>query len=146
MLIPQPELWLIDWVICGQGESVTGEKLGSLMSWGDLRERVWRAQISAELATQDPSKPAEAELDLTPAECDQLMAIIPTTFRWGTGEDCGFSLKRKIAQELWGSDEQGKQSVARSLAAIFGKEDTDAGSTHHSTYTNPRENPAAYTP
>lgn len=145
MRIPQPELWVIDWVICGQGESVNGQKLESLMSWRDLRERVWRAQITAELATEDPAKPVEAELELSPDECEQLLAIIPTTFRWGTGEDCGFSLKRRIAQELWGAAENEKHSLTLSLAAMFGKEDGDAsGSTHYGTDENAGADPATH--
>ena len=144
MQIPQPELWVIDWVISGQGESVNGEKLESLMSWRDLRERIWRAQISAELATKDPAKPAEAELELSPAELEQLMAIVPTTFRWGTGEDCGFALKRRISQELWGAEEGEKHSVNMSLAAIFGKEDGDASGTHQGTDTNSGADPATH--
>ncbi|HEY3118761.1 MAG TPA: hypothetical protein VGK54_18625 [Chloroflexota bacterium] len=144
MRIPQPELWVIDWVLCSQGESVNGQKLEALMSWRDLRERIWRAQMSAELATEDPAKPAEAEIELSPEEYELLLAIVPTTFRWGTGEDCGFSLKRRIAQELWGAEETEKHSLTMSIAAMFGKEDRDASGSHNGTDENAGADPATH--
>jgi hypothetical protein len=132
--MPQPELWLIDWVLCGQGESVNGEKLAALMGWSDLRERVWRAQIEAELATTDPTHPAEAEMELSREELEQLLSVLPTTFRWGPGEDVGFALKRRVAQQLWGAEATERHKVNAAIAAIFSEEGSDAGSTHNGAH------------
>jgi hypothetical protein len=143
MRLPQSELWLIDWVICGQGEAaIGGDKLGALMGWAELRERVWRAQIGAELSTTDPTHPAEAEIELSQAECEQLLAILPTTFRWGTGEDVGFGLKRRVAQELWGAEMMERHQMDATLAAIFNKEESNAGSTRNRSDTYPGQDAA----
>lgn len=120
MKLPQPELWLIDWVLCGQGETLTKDKLEAMMSWKDLRERVWRAQLAAELASSNPTKSAEADLEMSTEELEQLLAILPTTFRWGTGEDVGFTLKRRVAQELWQAEETERHKMNAALASIFG--------------------------
>jgi hypothetical protein len=141
--IPQHELWVVDWVLCAQGEAVTGDKLDALMGWRELRERVWRAQLAAELASQDPAKPADAEIELSPGECEQLLAVLPTTFRWGTGEDVGFALKRRLAQELWAADEAEKHKVNAALAAIFREETGDASSTHNGADPHPRADATA---
>ena len=44
----------------------------------------------------------EMELEIPEEKAQLLMTIIPTTFRWGTGEDAGFNLKLKLARALWG--------------------------------------------
>ena len=39
-----------------------------------------------------------------------LLAIVPTTFRWGTGPDCGYSLKTKLYLYLIGEQNEERQS------------------------------------
>lgn len=143
MKLSQPELWVIDWVLCAQGETVTNEKLEALMSWRDLRERVWRAELAAQLENPDKAKPAEAELELSSSECEQLLAILPTTFRWGTGEDVGFTLKRRVAQELWAADEAERHRVNAALASIFREEKGDASGSDDGADAHPRADATA---
>lgn len=121
MKLPQAELWLVDWITCGQGEAVSGQKTEELMRYRELRERIWRAQITAELNTKDVTKPAEAELELSESECEWLLAAAPTTFRWGTGEDVGFTLKRRLALHLWKDEEIEKHKVNAAVAAMLGE-------------------------
>ena len=126
--LPPSELWIIDWITCAQGTPETGEKLGQLMGWQDLRERIWRAQLQASIRTRaqilvekptisqddltrdmsDPKNQVDAVVVLTVPEMHQLLVLIPTTWRWGTGEDAGFSLKCRLADELWGAEEREK--------------------------------------
>lgn len=44
----------------------------------------------------------EMELEIPEEKAQLLMTMVPTTFRWGTGEDAGFNLKLKLARALWG--------------------------------------------
>lgn len=125
MRLPQPELWIMDWVLCAQGETATPQKRDELMAWRALRERVWQAQLLA--AHDDTDKaPGEASIELTLAECEELLALVPTTFRWGTGEDVGFSLKRRLATELWGDEMTDKHATDKALRAMFAEKEEEA--------------------
>lgn len=55
MKLPQPELWVIDWVLSGQGETATPQKRDELMAWRPLRERVWQSQLLASMDDNPPS-------------------------------------------------------------------------------------------
>ena len=51
-----------------------------------------------------------------------LLALVPTTFRWGTGSDCGFALKLKLYHFLIGERESDNT-----------KDETDSDPTDQST-------------
>ena len=142
MRLPQPELWVIDWVLCGQGEAASGQKIEDLMRWRDLRERVWRAQLLAQLVSKPPNL-ADAEIDLTPAESEELLAIVPTTFRWGTGEDVGMNLKVRIAQELWGDELREKHDADEAVRRLL---NPDPPAAPVAAETNVQEDPNAGSP
>lgn len=125
MNIPHDELLVLDWILCAQGQHADLAVIENLMRWRDLRERVWRGIISS---TLDKSGPALVEL--SEIECEELLALIPTTFRWGTGEDVGFSLKQRLANELWETAERDNQTKREQVRALF-KEDQDAPSPSH---------------
>ena len=125
------ELLALDWVTCAHGDTITAEDVAiELMDWSKLRERIWRGIIRCEIAqgeipAQSPMPPPpETDFVLSEHEAAMLLGMVPTTFRWGPGEDVGFSLKLKIAQLLWGGEEHERHTeaaqVATELAAIFG--------------------------
>jgi hypothetical protein len=118
MQLTQGELWLLDWVTSMHGETATPEQRDKLMAWRPLRERIWRAQLLATLATAKDVL-TDASLDLTPAECEELLALLPVTFRWGTGDDVGFMLKSRLASELWGEEMVAEHESLKSLKAMF---------------------------
>ena len=92
VILSQGELLLIDWIICGASRLLPDTEPSYLItSWEHLRLRVWQA-----VATN-----AEAQaLSVSESDSHVLLAICPTTFRWGMGDDVGFSLKMKLAQFL----------------------------------------------
>lgn len=64
----------------------------SLMVWRDMRERVWDAIYNLTNTDAHISDADRAFVSFEPTEAHQLLAIVPVTFRWGVGEDVGFSL------------------------------------------------------
>ena len=119
MHIPHDELLVLDWILCGQGSHADLALMENLMRWRDLRERVWRGIMSAQLDA------GPALMDFTETETEELLALVPTTYRWGTGEDVGFSLKQRLAESLWGQSEHDAAEKRKSMRALF-QEDQDA--------------------
>ena len=113
MNIPLDELLVLDYILSAQGAAISSAQRDDLMRWRDLRERVWRGIIDASLVE------GPAPVDLTEAECTELLAMLPTTFRWGTGEDVGFALKRRIADELWGAEQTERHEKMMKMKALF---------------------------
>ena len=114
---------LLDWLFCGHGDPVTTEQRDALMRWADLRRRVWVTVIDLDLAAKEVATASTADMDLSHGEQEELLALVPTTFRWGPGEDCGLSLKRKLAYELYGVDTIGEYAERQKLRALFGGTD-----------------------
>ena len=125
MKLSTDELLLLDWVFSTQGAKASGETLDDLMRWRTLRERVWRALLLGRLSANDKGSP-EPPIDLDGFE-EELLALLPTTFRWGPGEDCGITLKFKLAAELWETEERERFGALQRMRAMI-KEDVDAGS------------------
>lgn len=121
MNIPHDELLVLDWVLCGQGAHAELALMENLMRWRELRERVWRGIMASSLDH------GPALMDFTETETEELLAIVPTTFRWGTGEDVGFALKCRLAASLWGQAEEDAAEKRKQMRALF-KEEQDAGS------------------
>lgn len=148
MKLSQGELWLIDWVLCAQGEQANLEKLRHLMGWEDLRARTWRALMLAELDAQpNQPQPPDAAIDLTDDECRTLLALIPTTFRWGIGEDVGITLKQRLAEQLWGEEIIELHKNNDALAAIAASFETPIQEESHARSADdqpePSEKPSA---
>ena len=135
MILPLEELLLLDWLYCGQGEKATDQLLDHMMRWTDLRERVWRAVLLAKL-TNGEQKPLAEKMDLkvpieiSRSECLELLAVVPTTFRWGTGADVGFNLKMRLADEVWGAEERERYEGLAKMRALYGGQDASSPSDH----------------
>lgn len=111
------ELLLIDWVLCYPAPSPTLD-LESHMAWHDVRLANLQALTTA--LRKDQKLPehqrgqSAAILWLEEGDIQKLLALCPTTHRWGASPvDCGLSLKLKLARALRGdpvSEEEGEAS------------------------------------
>ena len=106
VILSQGELLMIDWIICGASRLLADYTIGDLVStWEGLRLNLWQA-----IATGAASRP----LALPRQEARVIFAICPTTFRWGMGDDVGFSLKLRLAQfiapEMFSHDDEDTSS------------------------------------
>lgn len=135
MFIPHDELLVLDWIFSAHGDTVTLQTQEELMRWRDLRERVWRGLLAAKLSN------GPALIEIAPSECEELLALVPTTFRWGTGEDVGFNLKSRLALELWGAEVQDRHTKMERMKALF-KEDQGAASPGDHPDEKPNSDPA----
>jgi len=99
------ELLLLDWILCSASGLIPGATLDDLMErWTDLRMDVWKCIIEIR---NDPDRNQHIDGGNVPLLMDEftakvLLAVVPTTFRWGTGSDCGHSLKLKLYNFLTG--------------------------------------------
>ena len=103
--LTEEEFLLLDWVMCSGSGLIPSATLEDLMtSWPALRYDVWKS--ISELNKQKKGVPTEINRTLTALlSIDEfnariLLAIVPTTFRWGTGSDCGYDLKLKLYKFL----------------------------------------------
>lgn len=105
------ELLLLDFILSYPMPSVSVE-LNWHMEWYDFRLQIWQKihefknqeLICIEEHKAKPQNPvASIDIDLTDARV--LMSLVPTTFRWGPGEDCGYSLKLKLYRYITGEEE-----------------------------------------
>ena len=117
MRLPTAELLLLDWLLCGQGEKAAGQLLDDLSRWNPLRERIWRSIIESQW-TDDKT----GTLEIEDYRALELMALVPTTFKWGTGEDVGFTLKNRLADLLWGEEERERHEGLMKVRAMLNKE------------------------
>jgi hypothetical protein len=86
------ELLLLDWILCPASGLIPGTELEQLIrGWEGVRQAIWGI-----LAEIDLGKDARYPLPLNMLDAQYIFAVTPTTFRWGTGPDCGFSLKRRL--------------------------------------------------
>lgn len=119
------ELLLLDWILTPCSNIYPQATLDTAMAWQTLRLSLWdciaiwdRTPRPVDLTMGIP-KPIPP-LGITLAEAAILLTICPVEFRWGSGENCGSSLKLKLRAYLRGEPE----------------EDTDA---HNGTATSPTQ-------
>jgi len=103
--VTEEELLLLDWIMCSGSGLIPNATLEELVTnWSAFRYDVWKG-ISA-LTKQRKGVPTEINRAITESlTIDEftvrtLLAITPTTFRWGTGADCGYELKLKLYKFL----------------------------------------------
>ena len=99
--LTEEELLLLDWVMCSGSGLIPSATLEDLMTnWSSFRHDVWKGISS--LGKQRKGAPTEINrvlAELLPIDeftARTLLALVPTTFRWGTGSDCGYDLKLKL--------------------------------------------------
>ena len=92
----QSELLLLDWCCCGASRILPAGDMESLvLPWHTVRLSIWECLLELKAKSSQL-----ARLPLIDLDAKALLAVCPTTFRWGTGEDCGYTLKTKLAQML----------------------------------------------
>ena len=127
--VTEEEFLLLDWVMCSGSGLIPGATLEDLVTnWSSFRYDVWKG-ISI-LNKQKKGVPAQLTVVTELLAIDEfiartLLAIIPTTFRWGTGADCGYDLKLKLYRFL-------SKEV-----------ELDASSAENQTDSNPKDEPTS---
>ncbi|NIR13698.1 MAG: hypothetical protein GWN86_07010 [Desulfobacterales bacterium] len=111
------ELLLIDWALCSSSGCIPGASLQELQEWRPFRESLWEVIIDADFPGPNNVNPKPNPFDVGPVNASILLPIIPTSFRWGTGPDCGFTLKIKLAKVIFGRDPNANKNQASSNPA-----------------------------
>jgi hypothetical protein len=103
--VTEEELLLLDWVMCSGSGLIPNAPLEDLVTnWAFFRFDVWKG--ISDLHRQVKGVPTEIngvltqELTIDEFTARALLAVTPTTFRWGTGVDCGYALKLKLYRFL----------------------------------------------
>mgnify|MGYP001576955179 FL=1 len=103
--LDRDELLVLDWhlsghYLCNVGR---GPDLGEIIhTWGDFLLKVWEGV--AWYTENHAGRPYNLPMDESQAK--YFFHWLPTTFVWGTGKDCGFSLKFKLYRFLTGQGEE----------------------------------------
>lgn len=101
LTLTEDELLLIDWVLSAYSHTLpsnTDEDFWrGLIDWDRVRLLVWETVDNLLFGVPDV-------LPITPTDAERLLALLPTTFRWGTSPDCGYSLKRKLVAFISGRE------------------------------------------
>jgi len=99
--LTKEEFLLLDWVMGSASGLIIGATLEDLMErWAPLRFDVWKSIYDLEISRGISTAVYSLSMDDFTARV--LLAVVPTTFRWGTGTDCGFSMKIKLYRFLIG--------------------------------------------
>ena len=110
--VSEEELLHLDWVIGSASGLIPGATLDELMTnWSVLRLDVWQ-HIYELKSGSSPGSMCSLSMDDFTARV--LLAIVPTTFRWGTGLDCGYSIKTKLCRFLLGEKDDDDKDQAGS--------------------------------
>ena len=102
--VTEEELLLLDWVMCSASGLIPNATIEDLVTnWSAFRSDVLKALSS--LSRQRNAKAGTISAVVEPLPIDEftartLLALVPTTFRWGTGVDCGYDLKLKLYRFL----------------------------------------------
>ena len=102
--VTSEELMLLDWILCSASGLIPSATVDDLMErWSSVRFDVWKGIDDLKNNKQGPLATTSLVMDEFTARV--LLALVPTTFRWGTGSDCGFALKLKLYHFLIGERE-----------------------------------------
>ena len=97
--LTEEEFLLLDWCTGTASGLIPGATLDDLMErWASLRLDVWKSIHDLIENAPGGAVSGTSVLPLLMEEFTAkfLLAVIQTTFRWGTGADCGFSLNLTI--------------------------------------------------
>ena len=102
--LTEEELLLLDWVMCSGSVLIPNASLEDLVTnWSSFRFDVWKCISTFNRQKKVVSAQLTGVTELLAFDefiARTLLAIIPTTFRWGTGADCGYDLKLKLYRFL----------------------------------------------
>ena len=115
--VNEEELLRLDWTIGSPSGYIPGATLDELMSnWSSLRVDVCQHIYEIKKLPTSSSGPSGilCSLSMDDFMARVLLAIVPTTFRWGTGPDCGYSIKMKLCRFLLGERDDDDKDKADS--------------------------------
>ena len=102
--VTEEELLLLDWVICSGSSLIPSVTLEDLITnWSSFRYDIWKGISAVNRNKQNNPAQSGSATELLPFDeflARTLLALVPTTFRWGTGADCGYELKLKLYRFL----------------------------------------------
>ena len=97
--LTEEELLLLDWFMCSGSQLIPNASLEDLVTnWSSFRADGWKG-IST-INRYNKNHPITESLPIDEFLARTLLAVVPTTFRWGTGADCGYELKLKLYRFL----------------------------------------------
>ncbi len=99
------ELLLLDYTLSSYARLIPDWTLDGLMKWERLRGEVWWAldrMPKDSSAGGGPNPEASQTIPIPQDEAALLLALVPTTYRWGTGPDVAVPLKLKLSQCIRG--------------------------------------------
>lgn len=97
--LDRDELLCLDWHLSGHYLVGRGEDIGYIIDrWHDFRVLIWTGIKTL------GSLPGDYPLLLEEGAAKYLFNWLPPTFMWGTGRDCGFTLKMKLRGFLTGEE------------------------------------------
>ena len=98
--VTEDEFLLLDWVMCSGSQLIPNAPLEDLVTnWSSFRVDVWKGISSINRYNKNLAHATES-LAIDEFLARTLLAIVPTTFRWGTGKDSGYELKLKLYRFL----------------------------------------------
>ena len=104
IFVPEEELLLLDWVMCSASGLIPNATIEDLVTnWTSFRYDVLKSLSSLSRQRNVKSPTISTALETLPIDeftARTLLALVPTTFRWGTGVDCGYDLKLKLYRFL----------------------------------------------
>ena len=104
IFVTEEELLLLDWVMCSASGLIPNATIEDLVTnWTSFRYDVLKSLSSLSRQRNVKSPPISPALETLPIDeftARTLLALVPTTFRWGTGVDCGYDLKLKLYRFL----------------------------------------------
>ena len=102
--VSEEELLLLDWVMCSASGLIPNASLEDLVTnWSAFRSDVLKAISSLNRQRKNNPQSLPTTVEALPVDdftARTLLALVPTTFRWGTGLDCGYDLKLKLYRFL----------------------------------------------
>ena len=102
--VSEEELLLLDWVMCSASGLIPNASIEDLVTnWSAFRSDVLKAISSLNRQRKNNPQSLPTTVEALPVDdftARTLLALVPTTFRWGTGLDCGYDLKLKLYRFL----------------------------------------------
>ena len=113
--LDRDELLVLDWhlsghYLCNVGHGPDIDEV--IKSWHELRTAVWNGILEVAGPGNAGASPPNAghilwhRLPMDEGTAKYLFNWLPPTFMWGTGRDCGFTLKIKLHNFLAGEEEE----------------------------------------
>ena len=105
--LDREELLVIDVHLCAHylANVSRGADIGEIIAtWGEFRKQIWQAIDKLDVPETDKDLPV-LPVSMDESTAKYLFNWLPPSFMFGTGRDCGYSLKIKLNRWLHGEPE-----------------------------------------